>query len=100
MAATLGLAAPPTSLFLMGAISAPKTRGRRVVGTSRAPQRLRRTNGEVRRRALGPWRMLPWRVRAKPLGFSRAAVAHFVVCHLVTHITGALVCGPTVYVLS
>ena len=70
------------------------------MGTSRAPQRLRRTNGEVRRRALGPWRMLPWRARAKPLGFSRAAVTHFVVCHLVTHITGALVCDPTVYVLS
>ncbi len=50
------------------------------MGTSRAPQRLRRTNGEVWRRALGPWRMLPWRARAKPLGFSRAAVAHFVVC--------------------
>ena len=69
----------PPLYFLMGAISPPKTRGRRVVRTSRAPQRLRRTNGEVWRRALGPWRMLPWRARAKPLGFSRAAVAHFVV---------------------
>jgi hypothetical protein len=38
MAATLGLAAPPTSLYvLMGAILALKTRGRRVVKTSRSP---------------------------------------------------------------
>ncbi len=46
-------------------------------------RRLHQAHGEVRRRgALGPWRMLPWRARARPLGVRRLqAAAHLgVVC--------------------
>ena len=72
----------PPLYFFMGAISAPKTKEQTLASPIPGAERLRRTHGEVRRHASDPWRMLPWRARAKPLGVGRRrASAHLgVVC--------------------
>ena len=54
--------------FFMGAISAPQTKGPNAAHASPAAGRLYWAHGEPRRRDSGPWRVFPWRGRAKPVG--------------------------------
>jgi hypothetical protein len=64
----------------MGAISAPHTREEEWRDQARHTGSLNRTHGEPRRRDLGPWQMLPWRERAKPLGVGWQRLMLVVVC--------------------
>jgi hypothetical protein len=67
----------PSLNFSMGAISAPQTKGPNAAHASPAARRLYWAHGEPRRRDSGPWRVFPWRGRAKPVGVGWAA-AHLV----------------------
>ena len=58
----------PSLNFSMGAISAPQTKGPNAAHASPAAGRLYWAHGEPRRRDSGPWRVFPWRGRAKPVG--------------------------------
>ena len=52
-----------------------------VYSTGTAGASLPWTCGETLRQELGPWRMLPWNLRAKPLE-GRTAMVHVVCCVL------------------
>jgi hypothetical protein len=58
----------PSLNFLMGAILAPQTRGSDEANTNLGAGHLYQTHREPWRRNSGPWQMLPWRGRGKPLG--------------------------------
>jgi hypothetical protein len=69
----------PSCNFSMGAISAPQTRGQNAARARLDAGRLHQAHGEPRRCDLDPWRVYPWRGRAKPLG-GRVTAAHLVSC--------------------
>jgi len=63
----------PSLSFLLGAILAPQSRDPAAASPSPSPcaGRLQYAHREPRGGYLGPWRMLPWRGRAMPLGVGR-----------------------------
>ncbi len=64
----------PSLNFSMGAISAPQTRGSNAARASPNAGGLQKTHRESWRCDLGPWRLLPWRERAKPLGVEQKKI--------------------------
>jgi hypothetical protein len=80
----------PSLSFLMGAILAPHTREKEGREQAHHTGSLHRTHGEPRHRDSGPWRMLPWRERAKPLGVGWQRLMLVVVC-VVCHSNSTLI---------
>ena len=64
----------PSLNYSMGAISAPQTRGSNAARASPNAGGLQKTHREPRRCDSGPWRLLPWRGRAKPLGVEQKII--------------------------
>ncbi len=64
----------------MGAILAPHAREKEQLERARQTGSLQRTHEEPRHHDLGPWLMLPWRERAKPLGVGWQRLMLVVVC--------------------
>ncbi len=64
----------------MGAILSPHTKENEWREQACHTESLHRTHGQPRRRVSGPWRMLPWRERAKPLGVGWQRLMLVVLC--------------------
>ena len=87
----------PSCNIQMGAIPAPQRRGPNVAHAIPGAGSLHQAHGEPRRCDLDPWRVYPWRGRAKPLG-GRVTAAHLVSCAFLCEICSVLASRYPTYV--
>jgi hypothetical protein len=70
----------PPSLFFDAFLFGIPTNGTSHGESEPTARRLQQTCGELRYHYLGPWQILPWRYRAKPLGVGRQRLILFRCC--------------------